>query len=368
MRRNRTTWKSWILTVMMLVWVCCVSVLAEGASGDNSLYSLGITADGVTVSPEFYYSTIEYEVTVPAGTRYLELDPVTSNSNASIVSIEGQEIGDDGTATVVITVAAENGNQCSYYLYVKTDPTTSAAVETEKETETEKQTETEPETEDPRYVKVDRNSLQEAENTITALKTETGNYRDRVNLLTKILYGMIGLCVILLFVVINLILKKKDLKAELQEYAGYGYPEQMNAEDQSGSGYEDGSYYQDGGQYENESYYQDGSQYENEPYYQDGGQYENGSYDQDGGQYGTDSYYQEGDQQEAHADNGQQEAPSSRKDNRQYEDNPDTVPKPSKAKRKVKSMPEYDAPQPEHQYQPPKGKTSDDVEVNMIDL
>ena len=49
-------------------------------------------------------------------------------------------------------------------------------------------------------------------------------------------------------------------------------------------------------------------------------------------------------------------------------DDPATVPKPSRAKKKAKQMPEYQPPQPEHQYQPPKEKTSEHVEVNMIDL
>ena len=201
MKGRKTVWKSILLTVMLLVWTCmAVPVLAEEASGDNSLSSLGITTEGVTVSPDFYYSTIEYQVTVPSGTSRLELDPVTSNSGASILGIDGQDIGSDGTTTVAITVQAANGSQITYYLYVTTDTTTQAAApaaETETEAVTEAQTEAEPETEDPRYVKVDRNALEEAEKTISTLKTETGNYRDRVTLLTRILYGMIALCVIL---------------------------------------------------------------------------------------------------------------------------------------------------------------------------
>ena len=40
-----------------------------------------------------------------------------------------------------------------------------------------------------------------------------------------IMYVLIGLSVILLFVVINLLLKKKDMKAELNDYRSYGYSE-----------------------------------------------------------------------------------------------------------------------------------------------
>lgn len=385
MKGRKTVWKSVLLTVMLLVWTCmAVPALAEEASGDNSLSSLGITTEGVTVSPDFYYSTIEYQVTVPNGTSRLELDPVTSNSGASIVSIDGQDIGSDGTTTVSITVQAANGNQITYYLYVTTDTTTQAATpaaETETEAVTEAQTETEPETEDPRYVKVDRNALEEAEKTISTLKTETGNYRDRVTLLTRILYGMIALCVILLFAVINLVLKKKDLKAELQNYMGYGY-DPGAGEANGGSapqGYDNGGYDVQQG-YDNGSY--DAQQgYDNGSYDAQQG-YDNGSYDAQTGYdtqaqndhqiYAGDGYP---DVQADFEDPFGQQQPLSKKEQKKLKkekaamvDDPTTVPKPSKAKKKAKQMPEYQAPQPQHQYEPPKEKTSEHVEVNMIDL
>lgn len=342
MKGRKTVWKSILLTVMLLVWTCmAVPVLAEEASGDNSLSSLGITTEGVTVSPDFYYSTIEYQVTVPSGTSRLELDPVTSNSGASILGIDGQDIGSDGTTTVAITVQAANGSQITYYLYVTTDTTTQAAApaaETETEAVTEAQTEAEPETEDPRYVKVDRNALEEAEKTISTLKTETGNYRDRVTLLTRILYGMIALCVILLFAVINLALKKKDLKAELQNYMGYGYD--------PGAGEADSGYAAQAG-------------------------YDNGGYNATQQGYDNSGY----DAQADFEDPFEQQQPLSKKEQKKLKkekaemtDDPATVPKPSRAKKKAKQMPEYQPPQPEHQYQPPKEKTSEHVEVNMIDL
>ena len=79
-------------------------------------------------------------------------------------------------------------------------------------------------------MKVDKNSLQEAENTITGLKGEITKYKEKVSLFTKIMYGLIGLSVILLFIVINLLLKKKDLKSELNDYRSYGYTD--NKKDQ----------------------------------------------------------------------------------------------------------------------------------------
>lgn len=353
MKGRKTVWKSILLTVMLLVWTCmAVPVLAEETSGDNSLSSLGITTEGVTVSPDFYYSTIEYQVTVPSGTSRLELDPVTSNSGASILGIDGQDIGSDGTTTVAITVQAANGNQITYYLYVTTDTTTQAAApaaETETEAVTEAQTEAEPETEDPRYVKVDRNALEEAEKTISTLKTETGNYRDRVTLLTRILYGMIALCVILLFAVINLALKKKDLKAELQNYMGYGYD--------PGAGEADSGYAAQAG-YDNGGYNATQQGYDNSGYDAQAG-YDNSGYDA----------------QTDFEDPFEQQQPLSKKEQKKLKkekaemtDDPATVPKPSRAKKKAKQMPEYQPPQPEHQYQPPKEKTSEHVEVNMIDL
>ena len=353
MKGRKTVWKSILLTVMLLVWTCmAVPVLAEEASGDNSLSSLGITTEGVTVSPDFYYSTIEYQVTVPSGTSRLELDPVTSNSGASILGIDGQDIGSDGTTTVAITVQAANGSQITYYLYVTTDTTTQAAApaaETETEAVTEAQTEAEPETEDPRYVKVDRNALEEAEKTISTLKTETGNYRDRVTLLTRILYGMIALCVILLFAVINLALKKKDLKAELQNYMGYGYD--------PGAGEADSGYAAQAG-YDNGGYNATQQGYDNSGYDAQAG-YDNSGYDA----------------QTDFEDPFEQQQPLSKKEQKKLKkekaamtDDPATVPKPSRAKKKAKQMPEYQPPQPEHQYQPPKEKTSEHVEVNMIDL
>ena len=365
MKGRKKVWKSILLTVMLLVWTCmAVPALAEEASGDNSLSSLGITTEGVTVSPDFYYSTIEYQVTVPSGTSRLELDPVTSNSGASILGIDGQDIGSDGTTTVAITVQAANGNQITYYLYVTTDTTTQAAApaaETETEAVTEGQTETEPETEDPRYVKVDRNALEEAEKTISTLKTETGNYRDRVTLLTRILYGMIALCVILLFAVINLVLKKKDLKAELQNYMGYGYD--------PGAGEADGGYAAQAG-YENGGGYDATQQgYDNGGYDAQAG-YDNSGYDAQAG-YDNSGY----DAQTDFEDPFEQQQPRSKKEQKKLKkekaamaDDPATVPKPSRAKKKAKQMPEYQPPQPEHQYQPPKEKTSEHVEVNMIDL
>ena len=44
------------------------------------------------------------------------------------------------------------------------------------------------------------------------------------------MYGLIGLSVILLFIIINLLLKKKDLKSELNDYRSYGYTNSKKAQ------------------------------------------------------------------------------------------------------------------------------------------
>lgn len=365
MKKRTAGWKSLLLTLLALVWIFAIPVLAEeGGSGDNSLSTLGITTEGVTVSPDFVYSTIEYNITVPAGTSRLELNPVTSNENASIVDITGQDIGEDGTTTVVITVSAENGSQYSYYLYVTTDQSTQAVepvTEVQTEAVTEKQTETEPETEDPRYIKVDRSSLEEAENTIAALKSEANTYRDRQSLLMKILYGLIGVCVVLLFVVINLLLKKRDLKAERDSYLGMGYPQAGKKEipdGYTGSFAENGTYLDPSEQsYGDASYGEETQEYHS---------YEKESYEPEpyAGDLQDDGMTaEEKPTKESKKKAGRKEKKNARKE----KDDPSDVPKPSQAKKQPKPMPEYQDPEPEHEYNPPKEK-AEHVEINMIDL
>ena len=199
------------------------------ASDDNSLADLGIKTEGATVTPEFSYDTWTYDVTVPAGTTELALDPVPSSDSATIAEITGTTLNEDGTSTVYITVQAQTGAQFTYTLNVTggggaaAQPETPAPVpETQPATEppTEKATEppTEPQTEDSRFVRVDKNTIQEAENTITNLKGDIAKYQDTISLYTKIIYGLIAVAVLLLFIVINLILRKRDLKAELNDY------------------------------------------------------------------------------------------------------------------------------------------------------
>lgn len=390
MNRKVCGWKKTVLFLCLITWLCGVTVSADGLSGDNSLSSLGLMVEGATVTPEFEYSTIEYNVTVPAGTQEIVLDPVTSNPTAEIVSITGTELT-NGEGTVVITVRAENGSECGYYLYVTSEAAASEPAQqpvTEKETQPPTEKETEPETEDPRYVRVDRNSLEEAEKTIETLKTETASYRDRLRLLMKILYGMIAFCVVLLFVVINLILKKKDLKAELREYASYGYPP-VNGEGQFP---EEG-----GGQFQGEEAYGYEDRYDN---LEEGGRLAAYAPEEDGGDCGSEyeEYNPDGVSKEAQEDYnpdsifGQtaeaeqvkpqpgeaqtekhlsrgEEQEAAQKQEAGSGDDPAEVPKPSKTKRRSRKMPEYREPQPAPEYQPSGRKSGKkDVEITMIDL
>ncbi|MCD8015824.1 MAG: cadherin-like beta sandwich domain-containing protein [Lachnospiraceae bacterium] len=318
------------LLLVMLLLLCGSFASADSLSADNSLASLGITTEGAVVSPDFEYGTTEYNVTVPAGTTYLSLDPTPSNDAAYIDSISGQELSGEG-GTVSIVVVAENGDAYTYYLYV----TVEASAETEPETEVQTeapQTETEAETEDSRYVSVAKETLEEAENTIDALKSEVTSYRDRVDLLTKILYGMIGLCVVLLFAVINLILKRRDLRKDLDTYQGLsgagGTGNRDSGEEEKRSGKEEKKNKKNKKNKKTqkavvveENTKEAASQRGQEPFAQEPFVQEPFE------QTGRDTFYEE-------------EKPAKPK----MTDDPTTVPKPSKAKKQPKQMPQYEQP------------------------
>ncbi len=337
MRKRSSKWKILFILTAVLAWMCAVSVMAGEGSNDNSLADLGILTEGAEVFPEFEYGVTEYEVRVPAGTQELELDPIPTNGNAWIVDITGTELV-DGETTVEITVEAQNGERYPYYLHVTESGSAAVAPETEPAPQTEPETEPEPETEDPRYVKVDRTTLQEAENTINALKDETRSYRNRSTMLMRILYGMIAFSVVLLFIVINLLLKKKDLKSELQKYRGYGYRQEP----------ETGKYPQE---------------------------YEGSRQEKAYASRGNHTQAYEGDSERQAQQYAQEREPQLqvyRPEPLVERDDPATAPKPQKAKKKSKKMPEYQQPKPqprkENGQSPQKKEKTDKVEITMIDL
>ena len=220
-----------VFLAALFIFAALPAVCAQATEDDNSLSSLGILTEGATVTPEFGYGTTVYEVTVPTGTKALELDPLPTSSSATISDISGNEIGEDGTATIYITVRAGNGDEFPYQLNVVSEgPAIAPETETEPPTEPETETESETETEDSQFVRVYRDTVSNAQNTITTLKEEIIQYKDRINLLTKIIYGLIALCVVLLFIVINLLLKRRELKEELKDYRSYGYSDSKSAQ------------------------------------------------------------------------------------------------------------------------------------------
>ena len=212
MKKTKSTWRyGWILG-MLLLWLCGMQVFATGLSDDNSLADLGV--ENGTVSPEFYYSTVEYTVTVSPGTTSLVLNPVCSNANAQIVSIDGTTL-DNGSGTVTITVRSESGNDAVYTLHVQSDPS-AAQTETETETQateapaTEKQTEAQTEA-------VQTEAQTEDSATITFLNGQISQFREKLDFSMKIIYGLIALAVVLMFLSINLLLKNRDLKDDLRD-------------------------------------------------------------------------------------------------------------------------------------------------------
>lgn len=215
----KKTWKKMVLLLMAALWMFCVTASAEGASGDNSLYSLGLE-NASSCSPEFYYSTLEYNVTVPAGTSELYLSPITSDSYATILDISGTTLDESGNGTVYITVEAPNGAQVSYVLNVTSD---GAVAETESETEDAAAAEqAKLEEEQKKAAESEEAARQEAEKKaneekLTRLTSENAQLTERMDVLLKVLYGLVAFAVILLFFIINQSLRNKDLKDDLKE-------------------------------------------------------------------------------------------------------------------------------------------------------
>lgn len=209
----------------ILLVMTVMSAAAAYASDDNSLASLGIQTQGVAVSPEFRYDIWEYDVEVPAGTTTLTLEPHTTNPSATVDSVTGTTLDPDGTGTVVITVTSESGNTIEYVLHVTqargaVDPAeaiaaneSSAAVTIDTEV-----VQSERETEDPRYVKVDRNSLEDAEKTIEKLQETITEQRNHISMLTYVLYALIAVSIVFLFIVISQLLRRRDIAQELAFY------------------------------------------------------------------------------------------------------------------------------------------------------
>jgi outer membrane biosynthesis protein TonB len=209
MEGRKKNWKFSLALVLMLAFSLCMPVLA--ASDDNSLSALNI--HNGTLSRDFRYDIWEYDVTVEPGTTELLLEPSTSDPNASVTSITGTVLV-DGEATVLINTISESGIPMTYTLHVKESGEAAAAEETEApETEAPTEPETEPQTE---TAQTEAESETEAPAS-NALQNQVAKLKSDSDLMMKIVYGLIALSVILLFFIINLILKNRDLKDDLKD-------------------------------------------------------------------------------------------------------------------------------------------------------
>jgi len=212
MEGRKKNWKLSLALVLMLVFSLCMPVLA--ASDDNSLSALNI--HNGTLSRDFRYDIWEYDVTVEPGTTELLLEPTTSDPNASVTSITGTVLV-DGEATVLVNTISESGIPMTYTLHVKESGEAVAAEETEAPaTEAPTEPETEPQTE---TVQTEAGSEAETEaaTASNALQSQVAKLKSDSDLMMKIVYGLIALSVILLFFIINLILKNRDLKDDLKD-------------------------------------------------------------------------------------------------------------------------------------------------------
>ncbi len=209
----KKTWKIWAVCMMLLLCISGVTVFASG-SDDNSLSDLGIE-NAVSVSPDFDYSTTEYEVVVPEGTEELQLDPVTSNG-AATCDISGQTLT-DGKTTVYITVTAESGVQAVYTLNVQAEhPNAAEQIAAANET-TAPQTETKTQKEVQTEAVQTETETEAVSDAASAVLQQVDKLKSDTDFSMKVIYGLIALSVLLLFVVINLILKNRDLKDDLRD-------------------------------------------------------------------------------------------------------------------------------------------------------
>ncbi len=210
--QGKMRWAAWAVLAVFWAWVAA----AAADSGDNSLYSLGLE-NAESCTPEFYYSTLEYDVVVPAGTEELLLNPVPSNGEATVTDISGTELAEDGTGTVSITVEAPNGAQVSYVLHVTSDaPAQTEAAQTEMTQEQQQQQEALMQAQSEAAAQKEA-ELQSTRVQLQTLLTKNGELTSRINLMMKILYGMVGFCAVLLFLMINQALRNKELKDALKE-------------------------------------------------------------------------------------------------------------------------------------------------------
>lgn len=99
----------------------------ETKSGDNSLSSVSISPG--SLSPAFKGSVTEYTAEVSSSVNEISVNPVTSNSKATVVSVSGNKDLKDGKNVIEILVKAENGNEATYRIIVTKGGTVSNSEE-----------------------------------------------------------------------------------------------------------------------------------------------------------------------------------------------------------------------------------------------
>lgn len=113
----------------------------KALSGDNSLKTLAISPG--TLSPAFKYNTTNYTASVGADVKNIVVSAETSNENATIVSVTGNENLVEGNNAIKIVVKAENGVTATYTITVKKGGATTETPNSEAESE-EPESEEEP--------------------------------------------------------------------------------------------------------------------------------------------------------------------------------------------------------------------------------
>ncbi len=125
-----------VLSSTSAVWATETTTAVQTASTkskDNSLSSLSLSEG--TLSPSFKYSTTSYTATVPNDVTSVEVNATTSNSNATIKKITGNDNLKVGENTITIKVKSEAGTKAIYTIVLTREAADSTTEETEETTE-----------------------------------------------------------------------------------------------------------------------------------------------------------------------------------------------------------------------------------------
>lgn len=217
-------------------------------SSDSSLSRLGISPG--TLTPAFSSGTFNYTASVDESVTKVSIPATPNHSKAVIASVTGAKNLVPGSNTVRIVVEAENGSTSTYTITVNRGAATTATAETTPDESQENTTssgegdtsaptegvietieDTENETADAVDAKVtfDENGhlVYDGETYVTTDQLPEGDYvsLDKYNALynqqqsekgmySKLLIALAVVLVLMFFILINLLFKIKDLKAD----------------------------------------------------------------------------------------------------------------------------------------------------------